>query len=282
MNIYHPAPGAATADDRLVDPFGRQITYLRMSVTDRCNLRCTYCMAEEMTFLPRQQILTLEEMLTFAEACLQLGEPYAAQDALIPHEYSVSGDDAAQLHLLYARSLANGYSYDEMIRRFESARTAGYTDADWHLHVARAQEQFGAYDQAIAGIQVALMEITDPALKAELNAVGRRCAAWKQMRAGRNDLPAVVVAGVKVGTRGAEAGFKVGDEILSFNVDGTEHIGGEVMTEAGLRNAWTRYLTTSDEHMNEAVVIVRRGGETTELRLKRGALDFELFTLKAQ
>ena len=47
---------------KLVDPFGRTVDYLRLSVTDRCNLRCTYCMAEEMTFLPKQQILTLEEM----------------------------------------------------------------------------------------------------------------------------------------------------------------------------------------------------------------------------
>ena len=46
----------------LVDPFGRKVDYLRLSVTDRCNLRCIYCMAEEMTFLPKQQILTLEEM----------------------------------------------------------------------------------------------------------------------------------------------------------------------------------------------------------------------------
>ncbi|MCK9563102.1 MAG: radical SAM protein, partial [Bacteroidales bacterium] len=64
---------ADTAPAGLVDPFGRQITYLRLSVTDRCNLRCTYCMAEDMTFLPRQRILTLEEMVDIAAAFTSLG-----------------------------------------------------------------------------------------------------------------------------------------------------------------------------------------------------------------
>ena len=43
----------------LVDGFGRTVRYLRISVTDRCDFRCVYCMAEEMTFLPRAQLLTL-------------------------------------------------------------------------------------------------------------------------------------------------------------------------------------------------------------------------------
>ena len=46
----------------MLDPFGRQITYLRVSVTDRCDFRCTYCMAEDMTFLPKADLLTLEEL----------------------------------------------------------------------------------------------------------------------------------------------------------------------------------------------------------------------------
>ena len=57
----------------LVDPFGRAVNYLRLSVTDRCNLRCTYCMAEDMTFLPRQQILSLEELRDVATAFVDLG-----------------------------------------------------------------------------------------------------------------------------------------------------------------------------------------------------------------
>ena len=46
----------------MVDPFGRRVSYLRVSVTDRCDLRCVYCMAEEMTFLPKADLLTLEEL----------------------------------------------------------------------------------------------------------------------------------------------------------------------------------------------------------------------------
>ena len=46
----------------LIDPFGRAVTYLRVSVTDRCDFRCVYCMAEDMTFLPKRDLLTLEEL----------------------------------------------------------------------------------------------------------------------------------------------------------------------------------------------------------------------------
>ena len=46
----------------LVDGFGRHITYIRLSVTDRCDFRCSYCMSENMTFLPKKQILSLEEL----------------------------------------------------------------------------------------------------------------------------------------------------------------------------------------------------------------------------
>ncbi len=55
------------------DPFGRTITYLRLSVTDRCDFRCTYCMAENMTFLPKTEVLTLEEMGRLAQAFIELG-----------------------------------------------------------------------------------------------------------------------------------------------------------------------------------------------------------------
>jgi cyclic pyranopterin phosphate synthase len=58
---------------KLVDRFGRQVTYLRISVTDRCDFRCVYCMSENMSFAPRAQILTLEEILTIARAFSELG-----------------------------------------------------------------------------------------------------------------------------------------------------------------------------------------------------------------
>lgn len=57
----------------MIDPFGRPITYLRVSVTDRCNFRCSYCMAEEMTFLPREELLTLEELDRLCGIFIELG-----------------------------------------------------------------------------------------------------------------------------------------------------------------------------------------------------------------
>lgn len=57
----------------LTDRFGRAINYLRLSVTDRCDFRCIYCMAEEMSFLPRQQLLSLEELAFLCQAFVELG-----------------------------------------------------------------------------------------------------------------------------------------------------------------------------------------------------------------
>ncbi len=57
----------------MIDPFGRSITYLRVSVTDRCDLRCVYCMTEDMTFLPRPALLSLEELDRLCGAFIRLG-----------------------------------------------------------------------------------------------------------------------------------------------------------------------------------------------------------------
>src|SRR5215470_3831018 len=61
----HPAP--------MIDPFGRAISYLRVSVTDRCDFRCVYCMAENMTFLPKADLLTLEELDRLCSAFIVKG-----------------------------------------------------------------------------------------------------------------------------------------------------------------------------------------------------------------
>ncbi|QDX24653.1 GTP 3',8-cyclase MoaA [Sphingomonas suaedae] len=85
-----PIPRPLT-DGRLVDGQGRAIRYLRISVTDRCDLRCRYCMAEEMTFLPRSALLALEEIALIAERFvargvtkirLTGGEPLVRRDAM--------------------------------------------------------------------------------------------------------------------------------------------------------------------------------------------------------
>ena len=62
----NPAPA-------LIDPFGRHVSYLRVSVTDRCDFRCVYCMAENMSFLPKQDLLTLEELDRLCSAFVAKG-----------------------------------------------------------------------------------------------------------------------------------------------------------------------------------------------------------------
>ena len=78
-------------NSKLTDRFGRTVDYLRISITDRCDFRCVYCMAEDMTFLPRNQILSLEEIYTLAKTFVELGvkkiritggEPLVRKDAL--------------------------------------------------------------------------------------------------------------------------------------------------------------------------------------------------------
>ncbi|MEL7114565.1 MAG: radical SAM protein, partial [Pseudomonadota bacterium] len=64
---------APTSAPTLIDPFARAITYLRVSVTDRCDFRCVYCMSENMTFLPKKELLTLEELDRMCSAFIGLG-----------------------------------------------------------------------------------------------------------------------------------------------------------------------------------------------------------------
>jgi GTP 3',8-cyclase len=68
MNAHAPLVGPP-----LVDPFGRAISYLRVSVTDRCDYRCVYCMSEDMNFLPKRDVLTLEELDRLCAAFIGLG-----------------------------------------------------------------------------------------------------------------------------------------------------------------------------------------------------------------
>jgi len=68
-----PAAQGTPTTAPLIDGFGRTVTYLRLSVTDRCDLRCIYCMAEHMTFLPKAEVLSLEELDRIATAFVGLG-----------------------------------------------------------------------------------------------------------------------------------------------------------------------------------------------------------------
>src|SRR5258705_9055278 len=90
---YLNNPSRGANEQSMIDPFGRTITYLRVSVTDRCDFRCVYCMAEEMNFLPRSELLTLEELDRVCSAFVRLGvkklrltggEPPGGRDSMTP------------------------------------------------------------------------------------------------------------------------------------------------------------------------------------------------------
>ena len=68
-----PGAAAPSTASHLVDPFGRGIEYLRVSVTDRCDFRCVYCMSEHMTFLPKRDLLSLEELDRLCTAFVRRG-----------------------------------------------------------------------------------------------------------------------------------------------------------------------------------------------------------------
>src|SRR5690606_25196325 len=73
MSELFPVSPQAGHQPVMIDPFGRTVTYLRISVTDRCDFRCTYCMAEDMTFLPKRDLLTLEELDRLASVFIDKG-----------------------------------------------------------------------------------------------------------------------------------------------------------------------------------------------------------------
>ena len=81
----------------LADQFKRKIDYLRVSVTDRCDLRCTYCMAEDVTFLPRQEVLSIEEIIKLIDVFNELGVKKAYQQ--LKSKYKISRNDFYKLSI---------------------------------------------------------------------------------------------------------------------------------------------------------------------------------------
>jgi len=118
--------------DTLIDPYGRQVSYLRISVTDRCNYRCVYCMSENMTFLPKNDLLSLEELDRVSSAFVQRGvnklritggEPLVRKDVLHLFERlgrHVRSGDLKELTLTTNGSLLAKYAaqlYEYGVRR---------------------------------------------------------------------------------------------------------------------------------------------------------------------
>lgn len=157
----------------LIDPFGRRITYLRLSVTDRCDLRCVYCMSEDMTFLPRSQVLSAEEIERLVRVFVRLGvhkvrltggEPLTRKDivdicgrlsALPGLEHLVLSTNATQLDRLAAPLKAAG------VKRLNISLDS--LDPERFREVTRR----GDVHQVLAGIEAA----REARLPVRLNAV---------------------------------------------------------------------------------------------------------------
>lgn len=147
---------------QLIDRFGRTVDYLRISVTDRCDFRCVYCMSEEMTFLPRAQILTLEEIEFIVSAFAELGvkkvrvtggEPLVRKGVLGLMQHIGQIDSLNELVLT-----TNGSKLEEMA---ESLKQAGVKrinisldtlDKDKFKKITRT----GDLDKVLTGIDAAI------------------------------------------------------------------------------------------------------------------------------
>ena len=126
----------------LIDPFGRAVTYLRISVTDRCDFRCQYCMSENMTFLPKKDLLTFEELAEISSSFVALGtrkirisggEPLVRKNILTLFE-----------HL--GRFVADG-QLDELTLTTNGSQLKKYAEALYANHVRRINVSLDTLDE---------------------------------------------------------------------------------------------------------------------------------------
>lgn len=160
----------------MIDPFGRTIRYLRVSVTDRCDLRCFYCMSEDMTFLPKKDLLTLEELDRLCSAFIAKG---VRKIRLTGGEPLVRRNVMSLVHSL-SRHLGSG-ALDELtlttngsqLARFAGElRDCGVRRVNVSLDTLDAQKfraitRWGDLDKVLAGIEAA----RDAGLAVKINAV---------------------------------------------------------------------------------------------------------------
>jgi cyclic pyranopterin phosphate synthase len=163
----------------MIDPFGRHITYLRVSVTDRCDFRCVYCMTEHMTFLPKAELLTLEELERLCVAFIGKGverlritggEPLVRKDVMRLIERL--GTRIGEGRLKELTLTTNG----SQLARFAPALTAaGIRRINVSLdtldaNTFRAITRWGDLGRVLAGIDAA----QDAGLKVKINTVALR------------------------------------------------------------------------------------------------------------
>lgn len=146
----------------LIDSFGREIRYLRISVTDRCDFRCTYCMAEEMTFLPRQQVLSLEEIARIARIFVGLGVRkirVTGGEPLVRHSVDQLITEIGMLPGLDELAITTNGS--QLTRLADKLRAAGVTSMNISLDTLDPEAftsitRTGKLQQVVAGIDAAV------------------------------------------------------------------------------------------------------------------------------
>lgn len=159
----------------LVDAFRRRITYLRLSVTDRCDLRCTYCMPERMTFLPKREVLTLEELYELASGFIDRG----VTKIRITGGEPLVRRDIVDLFSTLGRRL--GHGLEELTLTTNATQLAGHADALARAGVRRVNISLDTLDRdrfarltrrdALPQVLEGIAAAKDAGLKVKLNAV---------------------------------------------------------------------------------------------------------------
>ena len=154
----------STTQQTLVDPFGRIVDYVRLSVTDRCDFRCVYCMAEEMTFLPKKDLLSLEELEQITDVFISLGtrkirltggEPLVRRN--IMQLIEKLGQQVKQGHLDEVTLTTNGSQLHKMAKPLYDAgvRRLNISLDSRHADSFKKITRWGDLDIVMEGLQAA-------------------------------------------------------------------------------------------------------------------------------
>ncbi len=158
------APEMTKTTTPLIDSFGRQVTYLRVSVTDRCDFRCTYCMSENMKFLPKKDVLSFEELNVLIDAFvargvkkvrLTGGEPLVRRDIM-----DLIGRISRHLTSSHLRELTLTTNGSQLVRFAKRLKEAGINRINVSLDTMDAGKftditRRGRLEQVLAGIEAA-------------------------------------------------------------------------------------------------------------------------------
>ncbi|MFK7977897.1 MAG: GTP 3',8-cyclase MoaA [Halioglobus sp.] len=146
----------------LIDAFGRQVDYVRLSVTDRCDFRCVYCMSEDMTFAPKPSVLSLEELFEIANAFVALGVTkirLTGGEPLIRNDVLSLVERVGELEGLHQLALTTNGS--QLQRLAPSLHSAGVNRLNISLDSLQPRKfrnltRHGTLDQVVSGIDAAI------------------------------------------------------------------------------------------------------------------------------